>query len=157
MQSNAKITCLTPLQALGALLRCAVCCDDFHIQPDLTTNLFAWATLTFTKLPSKHTVFRGRCDIYLKLFWWHWEFCFLLFGDFCVYLGVCCLGSTLEDMKPTEARITHVQSLHGLHTNQTRKHSRGVRQAGQHIYIHSHTYWRLFSTTSLCMALQCEG
>lgn len=28
--------------------------------------------MTFTKLPSKHTssVFRGRCDIYLKLHWW---------------------------------------------------------------------------------------
>lgn len=44
---------------LGAHLRCALCWEDSHIQPNPSTNLSAWAAVTFTKLPSKHTLSSG--------------------------------------------------------------------------------------------------
>lgn len=38
---------------------------NFQACPRLATHLSARPTVTFTKFPSKHTAFRGKCDIYL--------------------------------------------------------------------------------------------
>lgn len=76
--------------------------------------------------------------------------------------GVCgCVvplfGVNSEETQPTEASIARVQSLYGMYAKQTHKHSRGVRQAGQHIYILSHIPWHLGATTATCLVPKCEG
>lgn len=107
-------------------------------------NLSAWAAATFQKWPSKHGVFRANRDIYLQPLCWRGLFGFPSF-------------STSLFLLRAEASVTHVRSSREWDRNQSRKHGRGVKQAGQHIYILSHIRWHLRSATAMCVVFKCEG
>jgi len=100
--------------------RRAVCRGDSHIKPNLTTNLSAWAAMTFTKLPSKHIsfAFRARYDIYLKLCFGDMGILLLLFLIFVFLYPFVVSYAALLLRANLEASITHVKSLQTKLRNQ---------------------------------------
>lgn len=118
----------SPHWRLKAHLRCAICWDS-HMQPNPTTNLSAWTAVTFSKLPSKHTLSSGG-DVTFILSCTGDMGILLLFFSKCVQLCCPAVKGQLGIRVAHRGKYHRCAKLAGMNTNRTHKQRWGVRQAG---------------------------